>query len=200
MSGTVLLCLAYAGLLMAGAWLVFRVFVRRAYRQKGRLGPLSSALELLVWAGYFAFPYVYNPPEWVSFWSTEVPVGQTLRSLGIGTILVGFAVAFGTMLWFGIGRAFGLQVTGLIQSGPYRLSRNPQLVGGSLLVLGAAVLWPSWYALGWIALYALIAHIMVLTEEEHLRNRFPAEFDRYCRLVPRYVGLRTNLFARDAGG
>lgn len=98
-------------------------------------------------------------------------------------------LAFGTMAWFGLRRAFGRQVTGLIDRGPYRLSRNPQLVGGSLLILGTVVLWPSWYALGWAVLGGVIGHVMVLTEEEHLRDVFGETYERYCEQVPRYLGL-----------
>jgi protein-S-isoprenylcysteine O-methyltransferase Ste14 len=56
-------------------------------------------------------------------------------------------------------------------------------------VIGIALLWPSWYALGWVALGAVIAHMMVLTEEEHLRRTLGESYLAYCQNVPRYVGL-----------
>ena len=77
----------------------------------------------------------------------------------------------------------------MVQSEPYHVTRNPQLVGGSLLVIGTVVLWPSWYALGWAVLYGIVAHMMVLTEEEHLRDVFGGEYERYCGRVPRYLGI-----------
>jgi protein-S-isoprenylcysteine O-methyltransferase Ste14 len=179
-----------AAILLVGATLVvFRVFVRRDYLQKGRLTPLSGFLELLVWGLYMGFPYLYNPPEWVWFWSPEVPVSTPLRVIGVLCIGAGFVLAFGTMAWFGIRRAFGLQVNALIQSGPYRVTRNPQIVAGSLLVVGTAVLWPSWYAVGWALLYGFVAHTMVLTEEEHLHSVFGEEYARYCEGVSRYLRL-----------
>ncbi len=55
--------------------------------------------------------------------------------------------------------------------------------------MGFALLWPSWYAVGWVILYAVIAYTMVLTEEEYLRRAFGAEYERYCRRVPRYLGF-----------
>jgi protein-S-isoprenylcysteine O-methyltransferase Ste14 len=170
--------------------IVFRLVVRRDYRRKGRLTLLSGALELLVFVLYMGFPYLYNPPAWAWFWSPDVPVGTPLRIAGVICILCGMALAFGTMLGFGLGRAFGRRVTGLIQAGPYRFTRNPQLVGGSLLVIGSAVLWPSWYALGWAALYGFVAHVMVLTEEEHLRAAYGAQYVEYCAHVRRYLGVR----------
>ena len=178
-----------AALLIAFAFVVFRVFARRDYQRKGRLTLLSSLLELLVMSLYVSFPYLYNPPQWVSPWSREVPVSEPLRTVGRACIAIGLVSAFGTMLWFGLRRAFGLQVKGLIQSGPYRVTRNPQLVFFVPVVLGCVVLWPSWYALGWAALYGIVLHpTMVVTEEEHLLAVHGEEYARYCQRVPRYVG------------
>jgi protein-S-isoprenylcysteine O-methyltransferase Ste14 len=177
-------------LLVVVTWVVFRIVVRRDYRRKGQLTLLSGFLELLVWGLYMGFPYLYNPPEWAWFWSRDVPVGTPLRIVGVILILGGLVLAFGTMLWFGLGRAFGRRVDRLVRAGPYRFTRNPQLVGGSLLVIGSVVLWPSWYALGWTALYGFVAHMMVLAEEEHLGVAYGAEYARYCARVPRYLGLR----------
>lgn len=178
-----------AALLIVLAFVVFRVVLRHDYRREGRATLLSSLLEMLVMVAYMSFPYLYNPPQWVSFWSREVPVGATLRVIGVLFITAGVVSAFGTMLWFGLRRALGLETQGLTQSGPYRLTRNPQLVGFSLTVLGSAVLWPSWYALGWTLLYGVVGHLMVMTEEEHLLRVFGEEYASYCRRVPRYAGL-----------
>jgi len=178
-----------AALLIAFAFFVFRVIVRREYQWKGRATLLTSLLEMLVVCLYLSFPLLYNPPRWMAVWSRKVPVSEPLRIVGHVCIAVGLAASFGTMFWFGIRRAFGLQVKGLIQSGPYRLTRNPQLVFFVLVVLGCVVLWPSWYALGWVTLYGMVFHPMVVTEEEHLLAVFGEEYARYCRRVPRYVAL-----------
>ena len=178
-----------AFLLIVIAFAIFRLFVRRDYQRKGRLTLISGFLELLIWGLYMSFPYIYNPAEWVCFWSRDVPVSAPVRVAGLICIAVGLASGFGTMIWFGLRRAFGLQVNELIQRGLYRVTRNPQLVGGSLLVIGTVVLWPSWYALGWAALCGVVGHLMVMTEEEHLREVYGEEYERYCERVPRYLGL-----------
>ena len=177
-----------AALLIAFAFVVFRVIVRSDYQRKRRATLLSSLLELLFVCLYLCFPYLYNPPQWMSVW-LHVPVSEPLRSVGLVCIAIGLVSAIGTLFWFGLRRAFGLQVKGLIQSGPYRVTRNPQLVFFILVVLGCVVLWPSWYALGWVALYGIVFHLMVVTEEEHLLAVFGEEYTRYCRRVPRYLGL-----------
>lgn len=170
-------------------YLVFRIVVRRDYLRKGRLTPLSSFLELLIWGLYISFPYLYNPTEWAWFWSAAAPVGEPLRTFAIFFIVIGLVSAFGTMFWFDLRRALGMQVDRLVQNGPYRFTRNPQLVGFLLVVIGSFMLWPSWYALGWAALYGYLAHSMVVTEEEHLLDVYGQEFERYCEQVPRYIGI-----------
>jgi protein-S-isoprenylcysteine O-methyltransferase Ste14 len=177
-------------LLFVGAFGVFRVFVRRDYQRKGRLTPVSAFLELLIWGLYMSFPYIYNPADWPWFWSFGARDRSGLWAIGLVCITVGLVLAFITMFWFGLRRAFGLEVRALVETGPYRVTRNPQIVGGSLLVIGSAVQWPSWYALGWVILYGAIGHLMVLTEEEHLFDQHGESYVRYCERVPRYLGFR----------
>ena len=170
--------------LVAIAWLVFGVVVRRDYRRRGRLGPLSSALELLVATFYVAFPYIYLPSAW-----PPVQVGPVWALLGYALLGFGLAGALGTMIVLGLGRAFGLVADTLIQTGPYRFSRNPQIVIFVVAMVGAVVLWPSWYALGWLLLFAPVFHSMVLVEEEFLRREFGDEYQDYCRRTPRYLAF-----------
>jgi protein-S-isoprenylcysteine O-methyltransferase Ste14 len=79
----------------------------------------------------------------------------------------------------------------LAQSGIYRKSRNPQALACGLYVLGFTVLWPLWYALGWAILYAILIHIMIITEEEHLLRAHGEGYVKYGRDVPRYFSLRS---------
>jgi protein-S-isoprenylcysteine O-methyltransferase Ste14 len=62
-------------------------------------------------------------------------------------------------------------------------------MAGMLLIAGYIALRPSWYALGWFVLYAAMAHSMVLAEERWLKTIHGETFEKYCRRVPRYVGL-----------
>ena len=181
------LYLFYASLLLLSAYVVFRKRVRRDYLEQGRLTPLSSFLQLLVFVGLMCFPYLYNPPGWDRFWKVALTTDPWNRVIGLVLIIAGFVVAFGTMGWFGLRRAFGIQASGLVQSGPYHFSRNPQILGGYLLVLGVALQWPSWYSLGWIFLYAIIGHMMIVTEEEYLKREYGTAYDRYVEEVPRYL-------------
>lgn len=174
-------------LLLGFAYVVFRLIVRRDYRLLGRLTWLSSSFQLLVFAGIMGFPYLFNPPEWIWFWMLNRMINPELGILGMAIIISGFIVAFGTMAWFGIRRAFGLESLGMIYTGPYRVTRNPQVLGGYLLVVGVTVQWLSWFAIVWIVLYGLVTHWMIVTEEGHLYAIFGEEYKRYCERTPRYL-------------
>jgi protein-S-isoprenylcysteine O-methyltransferase Ste14 len=179
--------LLFALVLLFSGYAVFRIVVRRSYRRHNRLTWTASLLQLLIFAGVMSFPTLFNPPEWSRFWVLDGPGSTPTRAVGLLLILLGFGAGFGTMFWFGVRRAFGVYVEGIIRHGPYRVSRNPQVLGGYLLVLGAAVQWFSWYALGWIVIYGLITHWMILTEEEHLGQVFGERYQQYCEEVPRYL-------------
>jgi len=175
----------FVALLLLAAYIVFRKIVRRDYLTKGGLTWLSSLLQLLIFVALMCFPYLYNPPEWPWFWKLD---GATWNFItGFGLIILGFFVAFGTMLWFGLPRAFGFKSSGIIHTGPYRLSRNPQIIGGYLLVIGASLQWSSFYSLLWIALYGITAHMMIVTEEEYLSQQYGASYTQYCEGVARYL-------------
>lgn len=177
-----------AALLLLAAYLVFRKVVRGDYLSRGHLRWPAALLQLLIFVGYMALPYLYNPPGWPLFWELdEMPTWNA--TAGFVLILLGFLLAFGTMLWFGLRRAFGRQTGELIQTGPYRWSRNPQILGGYLLVMGTAVQQPSFYALAWVLLYGIIAQMMVVTEEEFLQRQLGEAYQRYCADVPRYLRL-----------
>jgi len=178
--------LILAFLLLGFAYIVFRRIIRHDYLERGKLGLFASLLQLLVFCGYFFFPYLFNPPEWVWFWKLSNSEPRNVQLIGFVIICLGLLVAFGTMAWFGIGKAFGLSIEGLTNQGPYKISRNPQILGGYLLVIGTAIQWLSLYSLGWVLMYAIITHWMVLSEEEHLSRIYSEEYEKYCLEVPRY--------------
>ena len=88
-----------------------------------------------------------------------------------------------------MGKAFGVIVEDITTQGPYKISRNPQILGGYLMVIGTVMQWPSLNAVVWLVMYGLIAHWMVITEEEHLYRIFGEEYQKYCSEVPRYLGV-----------
>lgn len=169
--------------LVAIGYLIFRK-VRADYRQHGQLTPLSVFLELLIFALHGSASYLFLDSRLVNvqmagfaFW---LAVG--LMAVGLAGVLTGMA----RLTWV---KAIGRDMGGLQTSGLYRFTRNPQLMAYGLLVLGYALLWPSWSGIIWVAVYGVIAHIMVLTEEEYLLSVYGAAYEAYCQRTPRYLGL-----------
>lgn len=91
----------------------------------------------------------------------------------------------------------GLGDDRLVTGGVYRLSRNPQLVGGLLLLTGVSLLGGTAAGLGLTLGFGLLHHpYLVWAEEPHLRRVFGDPYRRYCAFVPRYLGVRPR---RDGG-
>lgn len=161
----------------------FRVLFRRDFRARGELSLLSTATGSLVFFLWGGFPYIYGPDDWPA---VHVPalIGITGRLL----LFIGLGLMIGSMLYLGLFRSFGRRQTELVCSGPYNLSRNPQVVGVVIYGVGFGLLWPSHYALGWVILLLPMVHMMVCAEEEHLARIFRGAYQNYCKVVPRYIG------------
>lgn len=168
--------------LLAAAYFVF-ARVRSDYRLHGRLSPPVAILQ----TGYFCL-YALSSYIFLDSRLSHVKAAGPLFALAVVLMLAGFLMVLFSMPSLGR-RSFGMQVGGLRTTGLYRYSRNPQLVGGFIFVVGYAMLWPSWEGGVWAALWLAIAHWMVRGEEEHLENVFGEEYRAYCARTPRYLGL-----------
>lgn len=122
-------------------------------------------------------------------------LGWVVVGLGAAIYLLcflGFLAAGGTPAIFftrHLGFLIGNEPSKLVSGGLYRLSRNPMYLGVLLAIFGQAVLFAS----PQIALYGLAVGLLfhltvVLLEEPHLR-RERADYDDYCRRVPRWFGI-----------
>lgn len=73
----------------------------------------------------------------------------------------------------------------LTQTGPYAYTRNPLYLGSILIAAGFAVALMSWLVGAMLTAMFLIIYVPVIASEERfLRSTF-ANFDEYCRRVPR---------------
>ena len=82
----------------------------------------------------------------------------------------------------------GGATTTVIQTGPYRFSRNPLYVGLIVLDIGLALLSGSLWALVLVPL-GVIALVWgaILPEERYLSAKFGTEYAEYCRRVRRWL-------------
>jgi len=76
----------------------------------------------------------------------------------------------------------------LVVGGPFRWVRNPGYVSVVTLLVGQALVFGSPGLLGYAAVVAIAFHLFViLYEEPTLRRRYGADYEMYCRAVPRWV-------------
>ena len=180
------ICIYFVGtmLLILAGILVFRFLVRRDYRHRGRLSVGVTILQSLLFFTYGGFPAVYLSSDW-----PKVHVGWFLHGFGLLLLIAGLIFLLLWMIRLGVLTSLGRGMGRLETGGIYRATRNPQALACGSFVLGFSLLWPSWFAVGWMLLYGFLIHLMVLAEEEHLARQFGEEYLDYCSRVPRYLGL-----------
>ena len=76
----------------------------------------------------------------------------------------------------------------LVDSGPFRFSRNPIYVSLTVLLVGVGLLASStWVLLMLVWALPVMQHWVIAREEEHLRWRFGEEYAHYCARVRRWL-------------
>ena len=166
-------------------YLIFRVVVRKDYLQHGALRLFAVFLEFVIFGLHANLPYLYLDVPWPQL--PAPPENSFQLWSGLSISVLGLMLTLGFMAYLGFRTATGQQPGGLRQTGPYSWTRNPQLLTFGLMLVGASVLYPSIQTAAWLVLYAAIAHMMVITEEEYLQSLFEADYQDYCRRVPRYL-------------
>lgn len=129
-------------------------------------------------------------PRWVAGPATIATSGWRLSGW--------LPVALGAALYLWCGWNFAMRGRGtpgpwdpprkLVVSGPYRWLRNPMYVAVGLVVQGQAILYGS-AAVAWLGpIFWLCTHLFVVFyEEPTLRKLFGADYEAYCRSVPRWI-------------
>jgi protein-S-isoprenylcysteine O-methyltransferase Ste14 len=110
--------------------------------------------------------------------------------LGALLILISSLLVVWAMRALGLGQSFGLE-GGLVTTGPYRYSRNPQYVGFVLMLFGVVLVTDSVRALVTGSVVIVLVLLAPFSEEPWLRERFGSRYDEYCERVPRFLGLRS---------
>ena len=117
---------------------------------------------------------------------------NALLFIGLVPIILGLVILIG-FLWGYIVAGTGTPVPydipeELIIRGSYRFVRNPEYVGGLLLLVGQAILFKSFGFLIYGAVLFLLFHLLVvLVEERMLKREFGESYEQYCKSVPRWI-------------
>ncbi len=137
------------------------------------------------------------------FWTVALPYWVVPRGMrpdvrGVGAagwllIVVGAALYFVCAFWGFAVRGKGTPLPldppkRLVADGPYGVVRNPMYWGVAGVMLGEAVVFHSTALAGWAAgLFACANVFVLLVEEPTLRKKFGADYEEYCRRVPRWI-------------
>lgn len=123
------------------------------------------------------------------------PLSPVVRSgmRGVGAVLfclgvVGFAWMVSTMKKARTPIHNAVTPTVLVETGPFRWTRNPMYLFGSIAYAGLACLLLQPWSLALLPLVVGVTHYgVVLNEETGLERRFGAEYRAYRIRVPRWL-------------
>lgn len=142
------------------------------FRYRNALFPVACVLLFL--PGEDPLP---DPMEATLLGGIIALIGQMIRAATIGLRYVVRG-----------GRNRQVYAEDLVVEGIYRHTRNPMYVGNILIAGGLAVASNSWTVIAIaLPLSVLMYASIVAAEEGYLRERFGAQFDAYCRDVPRWL-------------
>ena len=133
-------------------------------------------------------------PWWISRGGTTAEPAWPFRSLGFGLIAAGVTILLDSFARFalqGLGTPAPVFPTRhLVITGLYRYVRNPIYVAVVAVILGQSLCRGSVAVVEYGAVVWLAFHLFVLVyEEPTLRAKYGAEYDRFCRAVPRWIPL-----------
>ncbi len=164
---------------------------------KRQPGDIEKALSVLLGVAFFLFivPMLLvaasDPLDrWLGLPHFVLePVNRTVAvTLGLlGVLIVAWSVA-AQVVW---GRGTPLPITptkALVDSGPYRLCRNPMNVGMLVYYVAVAISVGSLVAVGLVVLLACgLAAYLVAVEEKELEARFGEAYSAYKSETPRFI-------------
>lgn len=177
-------------ILITCSYFYYTFYIKNVYFKHGKLTVFAGFSQLVVFAahGFLLYLPYYLYTNWPALES-----GTLSLVLGLAVCLVSFFILITGIVTLGpFMRMMGVNSSALTIRGIYKYSRNPQIVGYGLLLLGFGVLWPSWYIFAGLLSYGFIAHRMILTEELHLESLFADKYVSYCNQTPRYFRYPAN--------
>lgn len=166
------------------AWVLRRV--KRDYETRGRLSPEASAAGWILYLTHAALTVAASHR-----YRGSLPVGNTKLPVAGGALTLFGVVIFraGVREFRSFEQASGLEAGNLVTTGPYRYSRNPQVAGWLLGLLGVALAYRSVPGLSLVAAFLFVHRLYFGIEEQHLERVFGEEYRRYKARVPRFLGL-----------
>ena len=114
-------------------------------------------------------------------------VGIILIIIGIGFIVL----ARREFAQYGQPTDPGHPTSKVVKTGVFAISRNPLYLGGSIFLLGIALLLNTLWAIVMLLLSIIICHyVLIVPEELYLATKFGNEYEEYTASVNRWLGRK----------
>ena len=114
------------------------------------------------------------------FIPVAVPAGW-LGAMVFALALALFAWAIATITRAGTNVPTSLPTTTIVDTGPYRFTRNPIYLGMVLGLIGLAIAFNSvWLLLTLVPFVLVIRYAVIVREEAYLQRKFGDVYRRYC--------------------
>jgi protein-S-isoprenylcysteine O-methyltransferase Ste14 len=151
----------------------------------GRVFKLTFAAVVLVVFVYALSPAAYAylvPIQWLEH--------AVLKLIGVALLLL--SLVWTVIAQSQMGEAWRIGVdsensTPLVQTGLFRISRNPIYIGVVVTLLGLFLTIPNALTLLILVLGLVLTGVQIRLEEEHLRRMYPTEYAEYSRRVRRWI-------------
>jgi protein-S-isoprenylcysteine O-methyltransferase Ste14 len=171
-------------------------------RQETHVNRLFPVVRTLAIGAVFLSIWLY----WLPLWFAHLE-GTSLTPRNRWAWPV-FAIGFGLSFWCAMEFAFRGRGTPapfdpprrLVVTGLYRWVRNPMYIAMAITLIGEALLLPQiWREMAaLIAVLSVVVALMVVKKEEpDMRRLFGADYEAYCRQVPRWIPRLTRLKTAD---
>jgi len=118
-----------------------------------------------------------------SLFPPESAVHETIEAVGLLLIFLGIIGRLWATLYIG-----GRKSSEVVSGGPYSITRNPLYVFSTVAAAGVGAQMGSILAMiGFGLSCALAFHIVILREEEYLREMLGSPYEAYMVRVPRFI-------------
>jgi protein-S-isoprenylcysteine O-methyltransferase Ste14 len=151
----------------------------------GRVFKLTFALVVLVVLVYALSPAAYAylaPIRWLEH--------SLLQWIGVAFLLVSLVWTIIAQAQMGEAWRIGVDTehrTPLVQTGIFRISRNPIYIGIVATLSGLFLIIPNAFTLLILVVGLVLMGVQIRLEEEHLGKMYSEEYPEYCRRVRRWL-------------